>query len=93
MLIMIKKESIGKGTYSSVVGFIMYPMVCIRSPDLAHAISSLSRYMSNPDKDHWLAMKWLLRYIGSTIDVGLVYTNHGNEVSLKAFVDSYMLVI
>nr|KYP73926.1 Retrovirus-related Pol polyprotein from transposon TNT 1-94 [Cajanus cajan] len=37
--------------YSSVVGSLMYAMVCTR-PDLAHAVSVVSRFMSNPGKAH-----------------------------------------
>jgi hypothetical protein len=38
--------------YSSVVGSLMYAMVCSH-PDLAHAMSVVSRYMANPGKERW----------------------------------------
>ena len=41
--------------YESVVGSLMYLMVCTR-PDLAYAMSKVSRYMSNPGKPHWEAV-------------------------------------
>ena len=34
----------------------MYAMVCTR-PDLSHAVSVVSKYMHNPRKDHWEAVK------------------------------------
>ncbi|CAL0303421.1 unnamed protein product [Lupinus luteus] len=37
--------------YVSVVGSLMYAMVCTR-PDLAYVVSMVSRYMHNPGKDH-----------------------------------------
>ena len=37
--------------YSSVVGSLMYAMVCTRS-DLSHTVSVVSRYMHNPGNDH-----------------------------------------
>jgi hypothetical protein len=40
-----------KVPYSSVVGSLMYAMVCSR-PDLSHAIRVVARYMSNPGKEH-----------------------------------------
>ena len=58
--------------YSSVVGSLMYAMVCTR-PDLSHAVSVVSRYMHNPGKDHWKAVKWILRYVKGTIGKGLVF--------------------
>ncbi|MCI88659.1 vacuolar protein sorting-associated protein 33, partial [Trifolium medium] len=48
--------------YASVVGSLMYVMVCTR-PDLAYAVSMVSRYMHNPDKNHWSAVKWIFRYL------------------------------
>ena len=44
--------------YSSAVGSLMYAMVCTR-PDLSHVMSVVSRYMHNPGKDHWEAVKWI----------------------------------
>jgi len=35
--------------YSSVVGSLVYVMVCIR-PDLTYVVSIVSRFMSNPRK-------------------------------------------
>ena len=38
-------------SYTSVIGSVMYVMVCSR-PDIAHAVSLVSRYMSNSGKGH-----------------------------------------
>ena len=38
--------------YSSVVGSLMYVMVCSR-PDLAYAVN---KYMVKPSKEHWKAV-------------------------------------
>lgn len=59
-----KKEKIAyirNVPYSSAVGNSMFAMVCYR-PDVAYAMSIVSRYISNPSKKHWDATKWLLRY-------------------------------
>ena len=42
--------------YSSAIGSVMYLMVCIR-PDLAYSSSLVSRYMRNPERNHWKATK------------------------------------
>ncbi|KAL5560868.1 hypothetical protein UlMin_030615 [Ulmus minor] len=74
--------------YSNAVGSLMYSMVSSR-PDLSFAISVLSRFMSNPGKSHWEAMKWLFRYIKETTDIGLIYEkNKGTKLGLEGFVDS-----
>ena len=44
-------EYMSRVPYSSIVGSLMYVMVCSR-PDLAYAMSLVSRYMSNPGKEH-----------------------------------------
>jgi hypothetical protein len=50
---------------SSAVGSLMYAMVC-RRPDIAHAVGVVSRYMNNAGKEHWEAVKWILRYLRGT---------------------------
>ena len=58
--------------YSNAVGSLMYAMVCTR-PDIAHAVSVVSRFMGNPGKEHWQAVKRIFRYLRGTSDVGLIY--------------------
>ncbi|KAH9792408.1 hypothetical protein KPL71_004103 [Citrus sinensis] len=58
--------------YASVVGSLMYVMICTR-PDISQAVSMVSRYMHNPGKNQWLTVKWILRYLYGTVDVGLLF--------------------
>ena len=46
--------------YASAVCSLMYAMFCTR-PDIAHAVGVVSRYMANPRKEQWEAVKLLLR--------------------------------
>jgi hypothetical protein len=46
-------EDMSKVPYASSMGCLMYAMVCTR-PDLAHAMSVVSKYMANPGKQHWM---------------------------------------
>ena len=46
-----EEEHMSRVPYASVVGSLMYAMVCTRL-DLAHAVGVLSRFMSNPGKEH-----------------------------------------
>ncbi|GJU70104.1 retrovirus-related pol polyprotein from transposon TNT 1-94 [Tanacetum coccineum] len=66
------KEDMSRVPYSSAVGSLMYAMVCTR-PDLAHAVSVVSRYMHNPGKIHWEAFKCILRYLKGTSNIGLSF--------------------
>ena len=81
-------EKMSHVPYSSAVGSLMYAMVCTR-PDLSHAVSVVSRYMHNPGKDHWEAVKWILRYVKGSIDRGLVFDrNKATTLEVVGFVDS-----
>ena len=58
--------------YSSAVGSLMYAMVCTR-PDIAHAVGVVSRFLSNPGKQHWEAVKWIFRYLRRTSKLRLSF--------------------
>nr|GEW01251.1 retrovirus-related Pol polyprotein from transposon TNT 1-94 [Tanacetum cinerariifolium] len=61
----------------------------LRLSDMAYAVSVVSRYLANPGKNHWKAVKWILKYLRGTAKVGLVYgTNPDNHVDVTGFVDS-----
>ena len=53
----------------------MYVMNC-KQPDIACAISKLSRYTSYPNHNHWLAMKRVLRYLDDTQNYALHYKRY-----------------
>ncbi|XP_062103976.1 secreted RxLR effector protein 161-like [Humulus lupulus] len=76
-----------KVPYSNVVGSIMYLMVCTR-PDLAYAISVLSKYMANPRKEHWEAMKWVFRYLLGSTEMGLKFTKKLNCTLIEGYNDA-----
>ncbi|KAL0331681.1 UNVERIFIED_CONTAM: Retrovirus-related Pol polyprotein from transposon TNT 1-94 [Sesamum angustifolium] len=59
----------------------MYPMVSTR-PDIAYAVSCLSRYMSNAGLPHWEALKWLLRYLNGSVNTGIKFSKNADGVSL-----------
>ena len=58
-------------------------------PDIAYVVSLLSRYMSNPGRDRWEALKWILRYLKGTTDFGLIYQRKQTTIGLvEGYVDS-----
>src|SRR3954468_3134938 len=50
----------------------MHAMHCTR-PDISFAVSKLSRYTSNPSRDHWKAIERVLGYLKQTSSFGLFY--------------------
>ena len=77
--------------YANAVGSLMYVIMCTR-PDIAYSMSLVSRFMSNPGKVHWQALKWILRYIKGSLGKGLVYggadKNSYSSAAIEGFVDS-----
>ena len=67
-----KKLQMAEIPYSRAVGSLMYAMVCTRA-DIAYAVSVVSKFMSNPSKLHWDAVKWVMRYLKGTLDHGMMY--------------------
>ena len=72
--------------YANAIGSLTYAMVC-RRPDISHVVEVISRYMHNPGKDHWEAVKWILRYIHNTVNVGLVFEQKDSQY-LVGYCDS-----
>ena len=74
-----------KAPYAYGVGGIMHAMVCIR-PHIAHAVGVDSKFMSNPRKEHWKTVKWLLRYLKGTSKVALCFRR--GDVTFEGFSDA-----
>ena len=55
-----EKDYMSRVPYANAVGCLMYAMVCTRL-DISHAIGVVSKYMENPGKEHWNALKWVLQ--------------------------------
>ncbi|MCO5608121.1 hypothetical protein L7F22_062326 [Adiantum nelumboides] len=75
-----EKAEMAKIPYASACGSLMYAMVATR-PDIAHAVGVVSKFMSNPGKKHWDAVKSILRYLSGTADRQLRYG--GGDLSIK----------
>jgi hypothetical protein len=85
-----EKEHMSHIPYSNVVGNLMYVMICTRA-DLAHAVSVVSRFMHNPSKEHWNAVKWILRYLKGTSHFGLLFDkNSVKEIDVMGFVERFV---
>ena len=63
----------------------MYAMVCTR-PDIAHAVGVVSRFISRPGKQHWEAVKWILRYLKGSSDTSLCFTSA--SLKLQGYVNA-----
>lgn len=55
--------------YRSIVGGLQY--LTITRPDISFIVSKVCLYIETPTRDHWSAVKRILRYIQGTLDSGL----------------------
>ena len=67
-----KWVDMAKVPYPSIVGSLMYAMICTRL-DIAHALGMVSTYMSNCGKKHKEAMKGIMRYLSGTQDMCICF--------------------
>jgi hypothetical protein len=82
-----EKADMMKVSYASAVGSLMYAMVCTR-PDIGYAVGVMSRFISNPGKEHWNAVKWILRYLKGTSNMCLRFSF--GKAQLDGLTDSDM---
>ncbi|GKD76672.1 zinc finger, CCHC-type containing protein [Tanacetum coccineum] len=61
--------------YSRAIGCLMYAMTSTR-PDIAYAVGRLSRFTSNPSRQHWKAIIMVFKYLRGTKDYGLSYVGY-----------------
>ena len=80
-----EKEYMKSEPYASVVGSLMYVMLCT-IPDICYSVGIVSRYQSNPGREHWTAVKHILKYLRRTRDYMLVY--HGDDLAPIGYTDS-----
>ncbi|XP_019168356.1 PREDICTED: uncharacterized protein LOC109164057 [Ipomoea nil] len=64
--------------YRRLVGSLMY--LLITRPDLSFVVKRLCQFIHKPTKDHWAALKRVLRYIHGTQNLGLRLTTTSSPV-------------
>lgn len=79
-----EKEDMKNIPYASAIGSLMYAMVYTRL-DITHLVGVASRFLANLGKQHWQAVKWMLRYLKGTSHYYLCF-GHTNMV-LEGFID------
>ncbi|GAA5972159.1 hypothetical protein JCM3765_007763, partial [Sporobolomyces pararoseus] len=71
-LVAVTEEDRFDCPYRELLGALVYLSACTR-PDLAFALSFLSRFASCPGKQHFSALTHLCRYLNGTRNLGLRY--------------------
>ena len=68
-------EIFNQKDYASIIGSLRYATDCTWT-DIAYAVGVLSRFTSNPSKDHWLAIEQVMRYLIGTKNYVLFYKKY-----------------
>ena len=71
-------EPVNQTEYQSAIGTLMYLVVSTRL-DIAFAVNNLACFSSNPQKEHWTALKRTLRHLKGTTNIGILYKQHGSD--------------
>lgn len=64
--------------YQEAVGGLLYLSQCTR-PDISYAVHTVSKFNANPGKQHWEAVKRIMRYLKGTSTAKLMYSKSGNS--------------
>ena len=51
--------------YKAMVGFLMYIIMATRA-DIVFAVRTVSQFISKANPPHWMAMKYIMRYLKGT---------------------------
>ena len=71
-------SEVDQGLYQSAVGSLLYLSSRPR-PDIAYAVSIVAQFSAKPTKQHWTAVKRILRYLQGTKNFGLLYSKEGSK--------------
>lgn len=56
--------------YRRIIGSLQY--ITLTRPDVQLAVNRLSQFMGKPTQLHWVSMKWVLRFLASTMNNGIL---------------------
>jgi hypothetical protein len=73
-----ERNAMAKLPYRRRIGQLLW--ICrVSRPDICHAVSRLASVAHNPGKKHWDMTTYLIQYVGTTSNLGIVYLKNGTE--------------
>ena len=72
--------------FREAVGALMHLMTATR-PDIAYAVGYVSRFMENPQQEHWIAVKRIFRYLQGTKSHGICYQPN-DKIDFRGYSDA-----
>ena len=80
------RSTVNSTIYCSLIGSLRY--LTHTRPDILFSVGILSRYMENPNQEHYNGVKRVLRYVKGTEDYGLLYKKGDLKGELIGYSDS-----
>ena len=71
-------KSVDSSLYKSTIGSLLY-LIASR-PDISYSVGVCARYQANPKEPHMIALKRIIKYVKTTADFGVWYSNDKNDV-------------
>ena len=71
-------ENVDQVQFQSAVGSLLYLSIMTR-PDITYAVSNVAKFCASPSKQHWTAVKRIMRYLKGTLSLGLLYRKDGSS--------------
>ena len=80
-------DLLGKGfdssLYRSMIGSLVY--LTASRPNISYSVGVCARYQANPKKSHMITLKRIIKYVKSTSDFGVWYSEDTNDVLPRYF--------
>lgn len=72
--------------FREIVGSLMF-LAIVSRPDIAYAVSNISKYLNQHNEAHWQALKRILKYLSGTMSMGIFY-QQSDKIELVGYSDS-----
>jgi Reverse transcriptase (RNA-dependent DNA polymerase) len=81
-----EKQDMANVPYQEAIGGLLYLSQGTR-PDISYTVNMLSKFNKNPGRQHWEAVKRVMRYLKGTLHAKLKFSKDGNP-SIFSYTDS-----
>ena len=71
-------KSVDSSLYRSMIGSFLY--LTTNRPDISYSIEVCARYQTNPKESYMIALKRIIKYVKTTTNFGVWYSNATNKV-------------
>ena len=78
-------DSVNQVQFQSAVGSLLYPSIMVTRPDIPYAVSNMAKFCGSPSKQHWAAVKRIMRYLKGTLSLGLLYRKDGSSDCIEYY--------